>query len=205
MNNKIDTALAAAIDRANIMHIAANDPKPTPRLVSSLTMDEVALGSMINDEWLKVKPFGLLIGSSANLITDGIIVEMNFARNTACFSIKAGNPAIYKKTYGGGLCVDGNSWEDTIQQLRVIDSKARPYRSADILFTVLKTNGEAQKGMILGHSQSTTNWKSYLNFHNECKEKDLINQNITIRISHTLQSNKAGNEWGTLNFELMET
>jgi len=203
MSNKINTALAVAKERAEL--VSANDPVPVPRLVTSLTMEEVAMGSMINDEWLKVKPFGLLIGASSNLITEGIIVEMNFARNVACFAIKAGNPAIYKKTYGGGLCVDGASWEDTIQQLQAIDPRARPYRSADIIMTVLENNGDAREGMVLGHSLSTTNWGAYLKFYNACRQKNLMDQDIKVRISHARQTNKAGNEWGILDFELLET
>jgi hypothetical protein len=169
-------------------------------------MGDFMTGGMSVDDWLKVKFFGLLIGDSDKFITDGINVEINLSEVSYCQCIKFGNnPTTYNKTYDGVSCVEGGTWAEAVSKAKAIDQKARSYNSADIPMTLLDEVNGVASGTRLGHSLSTTNrnnWQSFVRKVIEAgndAEKDIVE----VKITHE-KKEKNSNQWGLLQFELIE-
>ena len=146
MSDAINDAIAAA-QAAAASAVPAGATVPATQTQAALpatpqargvpvTMDDLMVGSMQVDEWLKVKEFGLLIGTDATLITGTINVTIDFAAVQPNYSIKYGNPAQYAKTYDRVTSAKGGTWAQAVQMAQMADPKAREYRSADLPMTL---------------------------------------------------------------------
>ena len=185
---------------------AAAPAVATPR-GAPVSMADLMVGSMSVDAWLKVKEFGLLIGGDKTLLPN-ITVDLDMTAVAPCYAIKFGkNPAVYYKTYDRVSCASGGSWADACLRAQKGDPTAREYRTADLPFTVvddIKTpDGSkvlAAKGMRLGHSLSTTNWKNWESFYRDLASKGL--QAATVRVKLGFEVRTANNNtWGVVTFE----
>lgn len=173
-----------------------------------MTLDDLKNSSMQVDEFVKVKEFGMLIGSGNTLIQE-IDVSIDLNAVMPHEAIKAGNPAKYWKSYDGATCATGGSWQDAVRQAQAIDPKAYTYKSADIPMTVVnpvkgpKNEVLAEAGVRLGVTLSTTNLKNFSEFLLEVEKQKLDGQTVLVKLGFEAKSNKAGNKWGVFTFTLL--
>lgn len=181
-----------------------------------LNMETVMTGQLNVDAWFKPKHLGMFIGDNKELVAEVIAtITMKDGRGFIVKKgIKAGNPAQYFYTTDGVTCVSGGTWEAAVAKARSIDPKAYEYRCVDLPFDVvnpvmgrdIKTGVEKElyaAGTKLGYTTSTTNWKAWEEFYQDVAEANLMDQEVLVKVTCAPRSNKAGNEWGILEFELL--
>jgi hypothetical protein len=191
-------------------------PAAPARPAAKLSMDTVMTGQLNVDAWLKPKDVGLFIGDNKEVVASVIAsIDMTDGKGFVVKKgIKAGNPATYWYTTDGATCVQGGSWEAAVAKAKSIDPKAYEYRCVDLPFEVLeqvkgrdmKTGVEKvlyEPGTKLGYTTSTTNWKNWEAFYQECLEKGHEGELVQVKLGCEEKSNKAGNTWGVITFELI--
>lgn len=207
---------AAATAVPSVPNSAANVPAViTPGGVPAtpgkrMTLDDFTTGTLNVDAFLKVKEHGLQIGDSTALI-ESVLVEIDLSEVQVCEVVKFGNPATYLKTFDGVICHEGGTWEAAKMRAQQVDPKARPYKSADIPMTLLEPakslKGEEVQpaGTRLGHSLSTTNRANFATFLKDVTDAGYNPEQDTVQVKITAEprTNKAGNRWGVLAFELL--
>jgi hypothetical protein len=178
--------------------------KPGPKL----TMDTVMTGQLNVDAWLKVKEFGLLVGDKSDLFKSCVCsIDMTDGKGFVVKKgIKAGNPAQYWYTTDGVTCVQGGSWEAAIMKAKSIDQKAYEYRCVDLPFVLLEDivlDGKVlmAAGAKLGYTTSTTNWKNWEVFYEDCLEKGFMDELVQVKVGFEPRNN-GKNKWGVMTFEL---
>lgn len=176
-----------------------------------LTMSDLAAGSINVDKWIKVKEFGILIGDNATLL-ESIQCTIDMTEGVGFVpkkSIKAGNPAQYFSTIDGVTCTSGGSWDAACEKARSLQPTAREYRCVDLPFTLDenavdgKGNVVAEAGTRLGHTTATTNWANWEGFYREVSAAGLLGTTVLVKVGFQARSNKNGNRWGVLTFELL--
>lgn len=218
MSNAIETAIekakataanmAAPTAVAEATNTAAVATQAMPARGVPMTMDDLMIGSMQVDAWLKVKEFGLLIGGAMKLFPN-ILVEINTKDVVPNNAIKFGNPAQYFKTYDMALCATGGTWAEAVRKAQMADQKARPYKSVDLPMVASedykddKGNVLISAGQVLGHSTSTTNWGNWASFWKSVQAAGLVGEVVKVKLGFEPKKNPAGNSWGVVTFELL--
>lgn len=182
----------------------------------ALTMDTVMTGQLNVDAWLKPKETGLFIGDNKEVVTSVLAtIDMKDGRGFIVKKgIKAGNPAQYFYTTDGVTCVSGGSWEAAVARAKGIAATAYEYRCVDLPFEVIeavkgrdiKTGVEKELyavGTKLGYTTSTTNWKNWESFYQDVVDAKLLDETVIVKLGCEERSNKAGNNWGVVTFELV--
>ena len=179
----------------------------------TMTLDDLSGSSMNVDSFLKVNEHGLEIKAKDQPVSgliESVLVSIDVAKGLQVMeAIKYGNPAIYAKTYDGVRCVTGGTWADAVKKAQMADPRASTYMGADITMTLvdeakdLKGNVAAAAGTIIGHSTSTTNKVNLKKFIDEVTAANLRDSTVLVKITSEKRSNKAGQIWGILNFELI--
>lgn len=217
MSSAIDQAIAAAVAAAQsapqvpATTAQAGVPAAAPARGTPLTLADFSVGSMVVEDWLKVKAFGLLVGTNSDLIKS-IDVMIDPTQIQVCNAIKFGNnPTIYLKTYDEVSCTTGGTWPAAVARAQAADPKARPYKSADIPMTLLNdivvADGKSTKvlveaGKILGHSLSTTNRGHFQIFLKELADAGLLTSPVVVTLGYE-HKKKGTNEWGLVTFKLV--
>ena len=179
----------------------------------TLTLDDLSGSSMNVDSFLKVNEHGLEIKAKdkpVSALIESVLVSINIPKDVQVFEgIKYGNPAVYAKTYDGARCVSGGTWSDAVRKAQLADAGASTYTGADITMKLvadavdIKGNVAATKDTVLGHSTSTTNKVNFKKFIDEVTAGSLRESTVLVKITNEKRSNKAGNVWGVLAFELL--
>lgn len=176
------------------------------------SLDLLAAGPSSVDAYLKVKAEGLKIGDKINLI-ESVTVTIDMAKEAgqmvAANVIKFGDPATYLKSYDGVNCTTGGTWQEAVNKAKLIDPKASPYMSADIVMTLIEDAKDikgavvATAGTRLGHSTSTTNRANVAELIRAVNEKGLQNSVVEVKVTAQAKTNPKGQTWGVLKFELV--
>ena len=167
-------------------------------------LDDAMAGAVVVDEWLKVNEHGLQIGAKKPLLEE-LKVRIDLSDVAYSESVKYGNPATYRKTYDRVMSTDGSTWAQALSEARAVDPKARPYRSADInleLVDDVKLKDETvAAGTVLGHSFSTTGFKSFAKLVKQMQKDgaDPAGDTIEVTVGYLEQASN-GNTWGILDF-----
>ncbi len=98
-----------------------------------LTVDDMLMGGLAIDAWLKVSKFGMTIGDDATIF-DSIPVELRFAEVQYCFGVRYGNPAIYARSYDHVTDTRGRYWYEVLRLAREVDPEAAEFPTADVPF-----------------------------------------------------------------------
>jgi hypothetical protein len=218
MSDAIQAAIAAAKANAGAAVTSAETnlpattgsappPAPMPQRGVAMSMDDLMIGSMSVDAWLKVKEFGLLIGTDATLITAPIQAAIDMTAIHPNYSIKFGDPAQYEKTYDRSVTAKGGSWYDAVRRAQQIEPKAREYRSADVPMTLLEdvvVNGKVicEAGKTLGKSLSTTEWPYFEAFYKAVLAAGLKDQAVKVEIFFERRV-KGNTAWGVVTFKFL--
>ncbi|TGT64131.1 MULTISPECIES: hypothetical protein [unclassified Mesorhizobium] len=204
------TAAAAAIPQENAQQnggTAVAPASPNQGAVAAgrpMGLDDAMAGAVVVDDWLKVNEHGLQIGAKKPLLEE-IKVRIDLGDVAYSESIKYGNPATYRKTYDRVMAVDGSTWAQACAEARAVDPRARPYKSADInleLVDDVKLKDETvTAGTVLGHSFSTTGFKSFAKLVKQMTKDgaDPASDVIEVTVGY-VEQNSNGNTWGILDF-----
>lgn len=175
-----------------------------------LSMEQMSQGGMAVDKWFKVTEDGIKIGDSKLIQEVLATIDMTEGAGFVLkYAIKGGNPAQYAYTTDMANAVGGGSWEAAQNRIRGLDPKAQPYRSVDLPFTLI---GEVKdmsgavvgkEGDLVGYTTSTTNWANWQAFHKEVADAGLLGQRVTVKLTAQARSNKNGNNWGVMKFDLV--
>ncbi|WP_299791648.1 hypothetical protein [uncultured Marivita sp.] len=171
-----------------------------------LTVDDMLMGGLAIDAWLKVSKFGMTFGEDATIF-DSIPVELHFAEVQYCFGVRYGNPAVYARTYDHVTDTKGRYWHEVLRLARDVDPEAAEFPTADVPFVVLSDlrdrRGDllAETGNVLGHSISITGWKFFQRFLRTAQRSgiDIHVGAVRLDLGFEAQSNQKG-DWGVLTF-----
>src|SRR5436189_3265592 len=111
--NAIHEAIEHAQTTATNFPVLVAPESPAPLL----TLDQMIIGDIHVDGWLKVNAYGLFIDANR---TPFQTLELGLPMNEIGFnySIKVGNPVTYLKTYDRITCATGGSWADAQARAR---------------------------------------------------------------------------------------
>lgn len=171
-----------------------------------LTVDDMLMGGLAIDAWLKVSRFGMTIGDDATIF-DTIPVELHFAEVQYCFGVRYGNPAIYAKTFDHVYDTKGRLWHEVLRLAREVDPEAAEFPTADVPLVccgaLRDRKGEllVDAGDVLGHSISITGWKFFQRFLRTAQRSgiDIHIGAVRLDLGFEAQSNQKG-DWGVLTF-----
>lgn len=187
---------AAPSAGAGVPAVASGTPRP-------FSLDDMRNGGMAVDAWIKVKDVGLQLNDK---IVDELRVIIDTNQIQVSQSIKAGNPAVYKKTYDGVSCATGGTWDAALAEIRRIDDKARPYMSADIPMTLIEDfpgKPPLEAGKKIGHTTSTTNRQAFQDFLNQLDKAGLRGQEVEVKLGYQKMTKPGVQPWGIITFELI--
>lgn len=169
-------------------------------------LDDLMTGSMAVDGYIKLKEFGILVGSDTKF-HETLEVEIDLSAIQYKYSVRWGNPVNYASTYDRVTDSRGGSWLATLTKAQAVDPKASEFRSADIPFTLLedvigKDGGVVfEAGKTVGHSLAITGWKGFAAFIKNLQNKgyDVYNDTVRITLGYEVQKNAKGT-WGVLSY-----
>lgn len=208
LDRVMDNAETAASNLPAPTAPSANAPaqyNPSPVQRPSLTAMADSAGIQV-DEFLTVKDTGFRLGDAKNKLFDKAKVRINMRDVVPIVSIRAnrsGNTT-FVKSYDGIMTSQGQSLAVVEQQLRGSHDKVDgPYQTAEIPATLLEDVGGSKAGTTIGITPAITGVKFFTKFFNELRQKGLEEATVDVNLIHTPQSNKNGNEWGVVAFELI--
>lgn len=158
------------------------------------------------DAFLTVKDTGFRLGDNKSPMFKEALVRINMNEVVPIISVRAnraGNTT-FIKSYDGISTSQGQNFEQAIASLRGSHDKVDgPYQTAEIPATLLEAAGGEKKGTTIGITPAITGVKFFTKFYNELRQLQLETASVDVKIVHTPQTNKNGNEWGVVAFELV--
>lgn len=176
-----------------------------PTAGKKLSMDDLMIGQMVVDGWMKVSEDGLKVGEGSKYIEEfeGIIDMTEGVGYTPQLTVKYGNsPVNYVKTYDQASTNTGKSWSEELVRIAQIDPKARPYPSADVIITLEKDAGTLKAGQTVGYALATTSFKHFATFLKEVKAQGLEGARVHVKVGYIARDSK-GNKWGEAKYTLI--
>lgn len=158
------------------------------------------------DEYLTVKDTGFRLGDAkAKLFTTAKVrINLNEVAPISAIRATRGGNTTFIKSYDGVTTSQGQSFALAESNARSVSDKVDgPYQSAEIPATLLDETGGSKAGTRIGITPSITGVKFFTKFYNELRQAGLENSIVDVTINHSLQTNKNGNEWGVVEFELI--
>lgn len=219
-SNSITDAIAAAQAAAQAVagtSVAAPNQSQAPAPVASgspLDLDDMLSGGVSVDHWVKMTPFGIVIGDKIKPV-DTIEVYLNMDEIAYCYQIKyqLNGAAKYHRSYDRVTDAGGGSWMQTIQQAQQIDPKAYEYRSAEIpvinAVDILGKDGKTvaiKAGDTLGVTLPTTGWKPFQSFVQALARKNIDPKSASIKLTlgHKVMQKAGVNDWAVPEFGAFE-
>jgi hypothetical protein len=172
---------------------------------SAPSLDSMADNAGIQvDAYLSVKETGLRIDK--NPVFQDAKVTIDLTECTPIFSVRAnrGGQTTFIKSYDGRMTSQGENFQQATARLQATHEKVDgPYQTVEIPVTLLSDVPGAKKGARLGITPAITGVKFWTKFYNELRAAGLQRAKVEAKIVCTPQTNKNGNEWGVVSFELV--
>lgn len=169
------------------------------------SLDDIADNSgMQVDAYLSVKDAGLRIDKEPYFQKAKGTIDLSEC--VPIFSVRAnrGGNTTFIKSYDGVMTSQGQNFNQAIAQLRATHDKVDgPYQTVEIPFTLGEKVPGAEKGKRLGITPAITGVKFWTKFYNELRQKGLQRSVVEVEIECVPQTNKNGNEWGVVGFNLI--
>jgi hypothetical protein len=218
LNSVLDQATAAAQNYQPPALVSAPNPLPVPANNNALAAPSmtsmVNSGGMTVDEYLTVKAEGFRIGDMKGLIEE-FVAELDMTEVVAVYSARgeSGGNTTFIKSYDGVTTSQGQNFQVAMQHLQATNQKfTGPYKSAEIPVELVqdvkdpKGGTNYESGTIVGITPSVTGFAHFQKFLKKLQKQDpaLLEATLKVRVSHEKRTNKNNNEWGVVNFELLE-
>jgi len=186
--------------------LVAQPQQGTAVATSRPSLDDMADNSgMTVDAYLSVKEAGLRIDKEAYFQEAEVTIDLTAV--VPIFSVRAnrGGSTTFIKSYDGRMTSQGENFQQATQRLQASHDKVDgPYQTAEIPVVLLKDVPGAKKGQTLGITPAITGVKFWTKFYKELREKGLSTSTVKAKITCVPQTNKNGNEWGVVGFELID-
>jgi hypothetical protein len=211
--------MATALDRviSNAETAAENLPAAQSQVNTNLvqtnqqanrpSLDSMADSAGIQvDDYLTVKDTGFRVGDAKNEMFKKVKARIDLNEVVAISVIRAtrSGATTFIKSYDGLTTSQGQSFALAEQQARQISDKVDgPYQTAEIPVLLLEKVPGAAKDTRIGITPSITGVKFFTKFYNELRRLGLASSVVDVELTHLYQSNKAGNEWGVVEFNLI--
>ena len=199
-------AAAAAADTAVATVTPGANQVALPTAGKKVTMEDLMVGQMAVDGWMKVSFDGIKVGESKFIDEAGftaIIDAREGVGYTPQLSIKYGqSPVSYLKTYDQVTASNGKSWPDELVRIGQQFPTARPYPSADVVAMLVNDTGTLKAGQNVGYALATTSFKHFANFLREVEAAGLKGERVLVQISCIPKEGK-GNKWGEVKYTLI--
>lgn len=211
-----NSALASVMDQAAAAADAAQSNLPATQQYtggavqnyeapSRPSLDDLADNAGIQvDAYLGVKEAGLRVDKEAYFQEAKVTIDLNEC--VPIFSVRAnrGGSTTFIKSYDGRMTAQGENFQQATERLRSTHEKVDgPYQTVEIPVTLLEDVPGAKKGARLGITPAITGVKFWTKFYSELRSKGLQRSIVTAKIKCIPQTNKNGNEWGVVGFELI--
>lgn len=207
------SALASVMDQAAAASAAfepgtALAPQQTGTAVAEATrpsLDDMADNAGIQvDAYLGVKEAGLRIDKADYFKEAKVTIDLTEC--TPIFSVRAnrGGQTTFIKSYDGRMTSQGQNFQQATAQLAATHDKVDgPYQTVEVPVTLLQDVPGAKKGQRLGITPAITGVKFWTKFYNELRTAGLSKSKVEAKIVCVPLTNKNGNEWGVVGFELI--
>ena len=191
---------------------------PASQGLAKPSMDQfLDAGGMDVDTYFRVKPDGFRIGDEMKGLLDEVIVEINMREVVPIYSARFetnGNTR-FEKSYDGVTTPNGQNFQQTVDRLEKINQKSSGiYSTAEIPCVLVDdvkdpkkdSNVVIKSGTRVGLTPSVTGFKSYQSFARELRAQDpsLLSDTLKVKITHRVRKNSRNNEWGVVDFELVQ-
>jgi hypothetical protein len=174
-------------------------------------------GGMDVDAYFRVKPEGFRIGDTMQGLIEDVEVEIDLTEVTPvyCARFETGGNTVFIRSYDGERTPDGKNFQAEVDRLTRINQKASGvYPTAEIPCTLLadvadpkaKSDVVIDEGTRVGYTPSVTGFKPFQSFMRKVRTQNpaLLNEKVRVKLVHEKKVNSKKNEWGVLNFELIE-
>lgn len=192
---------APALTQNNLPATQSNNAPMRPSLTSLADSSGIQV-----DEYLTVKDTGFRLGDAKSKLFNEAKVRIDMTEVLPIVSVRAnraGNTT-FIKSYDGVMTSQGQSFEQATAQLRASHDKVDgPYQTVEIPAELIEAAGGVAAGSRIGITPAITGVKFFTKFYNELRKQGLEDATVDVKITHTPQSNRNGNEWGVVSFELI--
>jgi hypothetical protein len=193
-----------------------------PQQTYSVGLDEFTTGGGIRpDKWIQVKDAGIRIDREDKAYISEFEGELDLSTVALFMGSRAefaGNNVVYAKSYDGVTTTKGENFNAVVAEFKANSLKdASPYRGADVLIELTDdvTQGKAviPAGTKIGYSTSITGFGPFQNFLQTMVKAgkarsgpngSIIGDTIRVKVTHELRTNKAKQDYGVLQFSLVE-
>lgn len=217
----LEDVLAAAKNAAPGTAVAAIAQTPaltqTGGAVTSFSTSEDAFlnaGGMTVDTYINVTPFGIRLNKEwgGQLDSFEATIDMNDVKFFWGVQKTIGKSVEYAKSYDGVSTIKGENFQNVIGDFqRLSDKKADPYPGADLPFNLANDYADPKDAkkvynadQVAGWTTSITGFKPWQAFHKKIKAAGLGTSVLKLKVSHAPRKNNAGQEYGVLEFDLLE-
>lgn len=207
LSRVMDQADEAASNLPAVQNPQGQQLAPTNIAPRRPSLDAMADSSGIQvDEFLTIKDTGFRLGDAKAKMFNEFTATIDMSEVVAITAIRAtrnGNTT-FIKSYDGISTSQGQSFQQAEANLRSTHEKVDgPYDTAEIPLTLDADVGGLKAGDRIGITPSITGAKFFTKFYNELRREGKQADVVKVKVVHTPQSNKNGNEWGVAAFELI--
>lgn len=220
LDNVLTDAAAAAenfqapVVRNNTIPAAANEGQMGA--LAKPSMDNfIGASGMSVDEYLTSKAEGFRISKDMKGLLDEIVVTIDMLEVIPVYvsSHETGGQTKFLKSYDGMTTPTGQNYEYArkAECARNANNKD-PYKTVEIPVTLFEDVRDPKsplilhEGTVVGITPSMTGFSHFEKFYKKLLRADPANADATIKVkvSHTKRTNSRNNEWGVVDFELLE-
>jgi hypothetical protein len=177
-----------------------------------MTLDDLSVGSMIVDGWLKTTAFGLCIDDDPKIF-ETIPVSINIADIKVKKAVRWNVNTVpnYAASYDNGVTEvrSGRAWPQVVREAKRLDPRSFEYVTVDLPLIILeplelKKSPTLPAGSTLGHVPSSTGVAGVREFINKVR-KTHGNTSVVGKISCERKEKKEVNPWGVISFGDFQT
>lgn len=203
-----------AITTGNTLPAPANDNRMGALAKPSMENFMGASGMSV-DEYLTSKAEGFRISKEMKGLLDEIVVEIDMMDVVPVYvsSHETGGQTKFLKSYDGETTPSGQNFQYAFQAECARNSNNKdPYKTVEIPVTLVNDVKDPKSpliihaGTIVGITPSMTGFTHFEKFFKKLLKADPDNRDATVkvRVYHTKRTNSRNNEWGVVDFELLE-
>lgn len=230
MNASANPALDAVLNQASAAAsnfqapavVTTNNALPTPAndtrmgALAKPTMDNFMGGNgMTVDEYLTSKAEGFRIGKDMKGLLEEITVSIDMLDVIPVFVSRheSNGNTKFLKSYDGETTPQGQNFQFAFQAACAQNQKnTEPYKTVEIPVTLLedvkdpKSAVVIHEGTTIGITPSMTGFSHFEKFYKKLLKANPAYKDATLKVKvvHTKRTNSNNNEWGVVDFELIE-
>lgn len=220
LDSVLENAAAAAesfqapVVRNNSLPTPANDPQMGA--LAKPTMENfMGASGMSVDEYLTSKAEGFRISKDMKGLLDEVVVTIDMLDVVPVYvsSHETGGQTKFLKSYDGATTPSGQNFDYAFKAECARNANNKdPYKTVEIPVTLFEDVKDPKspliihEGTVVGITPSMTGFSHFEKFFKRLIKADPANAQATlkVKVTHTKRTNARNNEWGVVDFELLE-